>query len=89
MITAEEARKLSSTKTMMDDIYSYIDSCIEQAANNGENEVSVSIDGCDESWETVLKKRELIEEHYRALGFLVEGHGYSRATTSDEFTIKW
>ena len=89
MITAEEARKLSSAKNMMDDVYSYIDSCIEQAANNGESEVSVSVDGCDESWETVFKKRELIEKHYRALGFSVECHGYSRATTSDEFTIKW
>lgn len=94
MITAEEARKRSQEANgvgdeYMENIYTSIDSSIEEAIRQGRFEVSVAIDGRNESWEVVETRRELIKRRYERLGYTVECLGYSRALVTDQFTIKW
>ena len=94
MITAEEARRRSQEVNRVDDeymenIYTSIDSGIEEAIKQGQFEVPVAIDGRNEPWEVVETRRRLIKERYERLGYTVECLGYSRALLTDQFTIKW
>lgn len=91
-MTAKEARELSRKPGCtynMESVYSWIDFNIKQEAENGKSSCYVTVDGCDESWETVYYKREEIKEHYTELGFDVECLGYDRCITADKFIIKW
>lgn len=98
-MTAEEARKRTEEFLLkkedslagvdLDAIYLMIDMRIEDAAGKGENSIDANVDGCDETWETVLRKREEILRHYTNLGYDIENHGYDRCITADNFRIQW
>lgn len=97
-MTAEEARKktdkaletgINSDHINFVAIYEYIDSLIEEAAENGKSNVVAYVDGSDETYAGVVYKRGKIMSHYDELGYVIEPKGYSKCLESDEFVIKW